>query len=303
MIIPNPLYEFFNSIIRMPEYGPFPGRKAYFKHYLRWQYDAFFGPRQTAEGPQRLTVILLSYKRVRNMQPLVRSLLRSDFIEKIIVSNNNPEYRIRDWIRLRDERIHLIDQPVRRAAGIRFELAKNEPGEYFVSIDDNTFLYPAQLKQLFRELVARPGSPHGFQGELYVGSEKLAELEDPKRPGFLDRHGFKVNVRYCEQQVDILNRTYAFTREHVKEMYRLGNRLGMDMGSVANGEDIILSASGQDRPYVHALGEVGECLSGIQMGVSTWRSRKDFFKEREELFLTLRGLKDSPPMSTLALHG
>jgi glycosyltransferase involved in cell wall biosynthesis len=300
MYLPNPFYEFFNSIIRMPQYCPFPGRRAYFKHFFRWQYDAFFGPRQPAEGPQRLTVILLSYKRVRNMQPLVRSLLKADFVDRIIVSNNNPDYRIRDWIRLRDERIHLIDQPVRRAPGIRFALAKDEPGEYFLSIDDDSFLHPAQIQGLFRELVARPGSPHGIQGELYLGTE------GPREPGermtHLDRHGFKVNVCYREQQVDILNRVYAFTREHVNEMYRLGSRLGLEMGAIANGEDILLSASGQDRPYIHDLGVVGECLSGIQKGVSTWRSRQDFFKERADLFLTLRGLKDSSSGS-LSHHG
>jgi hypothetical protein len=283
MRTPNPLYELAESIIHMWDYPWFPGRLAYATRFLRWQFNARFGPRVALEGPQKLTVILLSWKRVRNMQPLVRSLLRADFIERIIVSNNNPEYRIRDVIQLRDDRLQLIDQPQARAAGVRFELARNEPGEYFVSIDDDTFLYPEQLKKLFSELIAHPHCPHGRQGEMYVGPP-----HQPRHPGW------KLGLRRLEGNVDVINCVYAFTRGHVEEMYRLAGQLELDIGALANGEDVLLSSSGEEGPMIHDLGELVECLSAHRRGVSTWRTRKNFFAERTTLLLALRAIKKLP---------
>src|ERR1044071_7341650 len=88
--LPNPLHQLSESILHAPQYPLFAGRFGYAYRFLRWQHDACFGPRVSLEGPQKLTVILLSWKRVRNMQPIVRSLLHADFIDRIIVSNNNP---------------------------------------------------------------------------------------------------------------------------------------------------------------------------------------------------------------------
>lgn len=282
MRIPNPFYELAASIIHTRHYPWFPGRIAYATRFLRWQYNARFGPRVALEGPQKLTVILLSWKRVRNMQPIVRSLLRADFIDRIIVSNNNPEYRIRDLIQLRDDRLQLIDQPGPRTAGIRFELAKNEPGEYFLSIDDDTFLSPEQIKKIFSELISHPRCPHGCQGEIYVGPSK------PRHPSW------KLGLRRFEGQVDVINCVYAFTREHLTEMYRLAQQLQLDVGALANGEDVLLSASGEERPMVHDVGAWAECLSAHRKGVSTWRTRKNFFHERAELLLALREIKKLP---------
>ena len=266
------------------EYGSlFPGRLKYLRNFMAWQMHARHGPRVPALGPQRLTVILLSYRRIGNMEPLVRSLLRADFVDRILISNNNPEYRIADWVRVLDERLHWVDQPVRRPAGMRFELARCTPGEYFVSIDDDTFLFPEQLRQLFAALIAEPDVPHGFQGECYEGER------GPSR--FM---GWHVGLR-GRRRVDGLNRLYFFTREHVRELFRLASLLRLEVGNMRNGEDLLLSFSGKAKPLLEDIGHVGECLSAHRKGTATWRTHDNFFRERRELWMRLREIKPLEP--------
>lgn len=288
MKLPQPLYQLADSLLFFWKYGAapllHPWRTLYVSRYLRWQHDARFGPRVGLDGPQKLTIILLAWKRMHNMEPIVRSLLRADFVERIIVSNNNPEYRIADWISLRDERLHLVDQPKATAPGIRFEIARSEPGAYFMSIDDDIFLYPEQVKRLFQALLERPGAVHGTQGERYVGEAGGERIGDQ-----LIHFGWQVNIRQREEQVDVLNTVYTFSREHVTRLYERAEQLGIEVPELANGEDILLSASGTERPWVHDVGPVAECISYCRYGVSTWRTRRHFFKERTELLLALRG--------------
>jgi hypothetical protein len=60
---------------------------------------------------------------------------------------------------------------------------------------------------------------------------------------------------------------------------------------MGNGEDVLLSASGAERPYIHDVGAVAFCLSAHRIGVATWASRPRFFTDRKELFLKLRALR------------
>lgn len=281
--IPNPYHELLSSFRHLPQYRWARPRSLYLFRYLRWRREVRRTPRITIPGPEKLTVILLSFRRVRNMGPIVEALLRADFVERIVVSNNNPEVRIADWIRLRDERLRLIDQPRQTAPGIRFELARQEPGRFFLSIDDDVLLSPEQVKRLFLALIARPEAPHGIQGEDYVGESKQTF------PPY-----WRVDRRDYEGQVDNLNTVYAFTREHLAEMERLAGLLGLDraaMAEMGNGEDLLVSASGAERPYIHDVGPVALCLSSHRIGVATWASRPGFFTERKELFLKLRALR------------
>lgn len=283
MPVPNPLYEWSQSLIHPSEYHwLFAPRTSYLFGYLRWQHDARYGPRVSIAGPEKLTVILLNYQRVRNLEPMVRSLLRCDFVEKILVSNNNPRYRIADWIRLRDERIQLVDQPRRTVSSIRFRIACQEAGPYFLAIDDDVFLYPRQVRRLFEELLARPSSPHGIQGENFLGETT---------PGTF--RGWQVNLHDQEGQADDINTCYAFTREHALETDRLARCLGLDLVDIYMGSDVILSASGRERPFLHDVGPVLHCLSQHRLGVATWTMR-GFFPQRAKMFRSLRALKGWP---------
>jgi hypothetical protein len=301
MKLPQPWYQVADSLLHPWVYAApllYPWRTLYVVRYLRWQRGVRSGPRVGLEVPGKLTVILLAWKRMRNMEPLVRSLLRCDFVERIIVSNNNPEYRIADWISLRDERLRLMDQPRKTAPGIRFELAREDPGSYFISIDDDTLLYPEQVEQLFLALLARPGAVHGLQGERYVGESGTGAPQ--RRGGRRAYFGWEVNVRRREEQVDVINTVYTFNRDHVTRLYERARELGVEVGGMANGEDILLSACGSERPWVHDVGPVTECISYCRYGVSTWRTRTSFFKERTELFQALHPEREERQASAVA---
>lgn len=284
MKLANPYYEVLSSQLFSSQYRvpPFAVR-AYFQEFRRWRNAVRTGPVAVHDGPERLTAILLSYKRVRNMEPIVESLLRTSFVERIVVSNNNPEYRIADWIRVRDPRIHLIDQPRRTPAGIRFELALQEPGPFYLSIDDDILLYPDQIRRIFRHLVANPVVPHGIHGEMYF----------PDDPAFDEKLGWATDIR-SEQGVDSLNCVYAFHRNHLLEMQRLAGLIGLDVGAVANGEDVLISTCGKGRARVHEVGPILICLSSHRAGVATWRTRQNFFAERGALLQRLRAVKNRP---------
>jgi len=168
MKLANPYYEVLSSLVHPSEYlvHPLGSRLQYARDFRIWQSQVRTGPAAHHDGAEKLTVILLSYKRIRNMEPHVASLLRTDCVEKIVLSNNNPEYRIRDWVRIQDERLHLFDQPQRTPPGIRFDLAAREPGPYYLTIDDDVLLAPGQVLGIFRHLIANRSVPHGFQGEV-----------------------------------------------------------------------------------------------------------------------------------------
>lgn len=280
MRIANPLYELASSILHPLQYRWNQGRLLYLSEYRRWQRAVRASPRLTVPGPERLTIILLSYKRMRNMAPIVESLLLADFVERIVVSNNNPGVRIADWIGIRDERLRLLDQPVKTPPGIRFQLAQEDAGEYFLSIDDDVFLTPEQVRRLFLGMIARPGTAHGILGENYRGPHKV---------GFPQY--WEVDQRGFGGQVDTLNTVYGFSRRLLPEMERLAGGLGLDLSCLENGEDLLLSNSGDGRPYIHDVGPVTICLSAHRIGVATWASRKRFFTDRKELFLKLRSLR------------
>jgi hypothetical protein len=232
-------------------------------------------------GRIRFKVILLSYERPANLDLLVR-LCCIDVVDKIVVSNNNPRHRVRDIVRMRDPRLLLIDQANSVKPGVRFVLARDEPSDLYVAIDDDIFLTPSQLRQLVESLAAHPESPHGVIGKILHGKSFPPWPFVPANP--------RDNAR-----VDILNCVYAFTREHLDEYFRLAAAVGIqDHAQFGNGEDIVLSFSGRDRPHIHDLGRVAICASSALAGTAISTTQRHFYKERWELFATLAALKSFP---------
>jgi hypothetical protein len=231
-----------------------------------------------------MTVILLSFRRVRNIQLIVRGLLRLPFVETIILSNNNPEYRIEDWVQFKDPRLRLINQLKPTPPGIRFELARRESAKYFLTIDDDVFLYSHQLTTVAKALMDDPESPCGIQGENR-DCETQNNGESSK--------GWDSGISGFDGRVDVINRVYAFTREHLDEMYRLAARLNIEITALANGEDLLLSFAGPSKPRLVRVGAILGCLSEDRQGIATWISRPNFFAERCRLYDQLAAAKRS----------
>ncbi|HEY0092999.1 MAG TPA: hypothetical protein VGB96_01690, partial [Archangium sp.] len=93
---------------------------------------------------------------------------------------------------------------------------------------------------------------------------------------------------------DVINGVYFFTREHLEELFRLADALKLDVPNLFNGEDILLSFCGTERPRIHTVEpRTVNCLTEARRGVATF-TQEDFYPRRTELFLALRKLKPLP---------
>lgn len=228
----------------------------------------------------KLTVIVLNHKRPQNIGHLVRYLLRAGFVGRVIVSNNSQAYAMADYVKVRDPRLVLIDQPEPSGVGISLELARDHPSRYYARIDDDIFLHPAQLQWVYWNLRAHGDRPHGIFGAAFAPERDPAE-------GWPFMHR-----RNSTMSIDILNGLFSFTREHLDEYFRLCGLLGItDQRSLMNGEDIVLSFSGDRRPLIHHVGNVWECASEADPGVALHQSRQHFYDERWRIYSALLAMK------------
>ena len=237
-----------------------------------------------AEAAGKLTVILMNHKRPENVALIARYVLRSGFVSRLVISNNSQAYPIARYVPFHDERLVLLDQERPSGVGIRFELARRYPARYYLAIDDDIFLHPAQLQWIYERLCASDEQPHGIFGAAWSPAESPS-----KEWPFVHRRGADVPV-------DILNGLFAFTAGQLQEYFRLCGVLGIDdPSSLMNGEDIILSFSGSRRPRIHNIGPIWECASASTPGVALHVSRPRFYEERWSLLSRLREAKPLAP--------
>jgi hypothetical protein len=249
---------------------------------LRWQLR--FGPAQDAPGLPPLAIILQSYARPKNMELIIRTALKCRFVGQVILSNNNPELDLSHLHNLGDSRLVLLHQDRKMPCGTRYDLASTLPFHYFMSIDDDVFLTPRQISSLFAALIENPAVPHGLFGQIWrkveVGSRQRWMLK-----GVPLRH---------EGPVDVLNCVVAFTSEHAESYREVLRRIGKsgseDLGPA---DDIVVSASGSNRPLCHSVGRILTCASTddpqiaafLQPGVRSYR---------ENIFRQVHAICSSP---------
>jgi hypothetical protein len=229
---------------------------------------------------EKLTVIVLNHKRPRNVSLIAEQILRAGFVARLVVSNNSQDYPIEKYVTLKDARLVLLDQNEPSGVGIRFELAKKYPARYYVCVDDDIFLHPAQLQWIYWSLREAEDRPHGIFGAALAPDEAV------------DKQWPFVHRRNRTSAVDILNGLFAFTREHLEEYFRLCALLGVrESKTLMNGEDIILSFAGSRKPCIHNVGPVWECASASSPGIALYMSRPRFYEERWRIFSELRSRK------------
>jgi hypothetical protein len=259
------------------------------KGYLGLQLALRRPPAVSRFPEQRCVVVLLSHNRYRNMDLIIRSALHNTFVSKLIVSNSNRHIRMADWVQVRDPRLVLIDETEPTQPGHRFVLADREAGDYFLSVDDDIFLTPAQWAAFFDCLVQTPEVPHGLTGNQY-------------RPGTTSSNGSPFHqVTGVNQQTDALIGAFAFTRQHLARLFQLAETLAMpNLTLVRNGEDILLSFAGLGKPQIHDIGPIWACASNGLPGVALWQTHTDFWAERIRLFEAAQAarLAMPPPWAT-----
>jgi hypothetical protein len=246
----------------------------------QWRRLAFgLGFRYQHAGPERLTVILPSYGRPRNIDLILSSVVACDFVSEIIITNNNPEIRLEDHLHVADPRIRIIRQPRKTPASIRFDLSREAREPWILAIDDDVFPSPRQVRALFRHLLARPEQVHGYGGEAWGDPPTKANHRSVVRPR-------------GTQPVDSLIWAFAYTRAHVEEYFRLLERLGIENLELKSSEDVPLSFAGQGPALVHDVGLFCRCPSESDPAVATWM-RPGFFGQRMELVARCRELQAS----------
>lgn len=245
--------------------------------YVRLKTMLRFGTGAGPVGDKTCVVVLLTHNRPQNIWLVVEGALRNRCISRVIVSNSNPEVKIRDWIPSIDSRLSLIDEPVPTQPGHRLVLAEATEEEYFLSIDDDIFLTPKQWRRLFEFLIADEHCPHGIIGQAYRSGTKSSN-------GSPFHH-----VAGRDTEVDVLIGAYSFTREHLKRVFDLAAKIGVaDLSQVRNGEDILLSFGGTTRPHIHAIRPAFLCASEGLPGVALWKTEHEFWENRVRMFERVR---------------
>ncbi len=252
-------------------------RYQWLQTYRAWHKEAFSEELPILRKPD-MVAIVLSFRRPYNIDTIVRVLLRTPSIAKVIVSNNNPAYRMSDWMTVRDPRITVIEQVTAKPAHVRYGIAARETSySKFLAVDDDLFVKPSQLEMVCESLRADPSRPYGIAGQIY----------DSWR-GMLYH-----NINDRTQKVDILNRIYAFTSEHVENFFAIareaGYRPNTEQWKFSHWDDLFLSFSGKI-PQVIFTGKYLDCPSQAEDGVAVWRT-SGFFRLSLPILLMLRKIR------------
>lgn len=235
------------------------------------------GARQRRGGDERLSVIVPSYARPRNIDLILSAVVACDFVTEIIVTNNNPAVALERFIHVRDPRIRVVCQPRRTPASIRFELSLQAAEPWILAIDDDVFPSARQVRILFERLLAAPHAVHGYGGEVWGDPPGKASYRCLRRP--------RGTVA-----VDTLIWAFAYTRDHVATYFDMLDRLGIANAELLSSEDVPLSFAGRGPALIHGAGRLCRCPSDSDPAVATWM-RPGFFAHRRDLVARCRALQ------------
>lgn len=213
--------------------------------YMLWILFGFIGWKLQVRGSQKLTVLITYYSpaRLRHVNHQIRNLLKCAFVEKVIISCHNPDVKIEEHVRVRDPRLVLLNQSVRRACGYRWKVAREYASHYLVVVDDDIVLFPWQLKVLFENLLLAPGIPHGLSGMIH---NEDGDLEFHQRED--------IEVHY-------LTEMYAVTREQIEQYFEMMNIFEKQDANLPAeieylSDFVVISQTGKQNPRIHKAGRL-----------------------------------------------
>jgi hypothetical protein len=231
--------------------------------YAAWDLYGRLGPRESLDTPHRATVLITYYDpaRMRHLDPQIRNVLKCAFVEKLVISNHNPDARIEERVKVKDARVVCLNQDTRRGCGYRWSVAGAIDPEYLIVIDDDILLFPWQLAALFKQLVSEPQVPHGFAGMLHHPPDDFEYREKENRP------------------VDYLCEIYAVTRAHLRRYAELKSLAAGDPAvarMIESAADfMVISQTGSGHPRIHDAGRIFRSETFDQAGVAVHK-RSDF---------------------------
>ena len=237
-------------------------------------------PASARPGPP-LTVVLPVFTRPENLALSVSLALRTPGVTEVRVCLNDPAMRAEDLLDENDQRIVVDLARVRRGPVERYRAAARGTGSHSVSPDDDLFLHPRQLRGLADRALGEPRCAHGIYGQLFdTGAQRYTQ-----------------NLCRRDGTVHVLNRAYAFSRDHLVRYLALLDSLDVptDAARIAIDDDIVLSFAAEGLPQVHDLGPWIDCPSETDPRVSRF-GRRDAARRRCALFNDLArraGLPDA----------
>lgn len=246
--------------------------------YLFWYLNGFLGRIYFLNTNQKATILITYYnpERMRHIEAQVRNLLRCNFVEKIIISNHNPDFRIENVVKFRNERVLFINQAVHRGCGYRWLVASKYNPEYLIVIDDDIFLFPSQLTKLFKHLILEPDIPHGISGMLHQNDDSFEYHEREN-----------LNVDYiCE--------VYAVTGNHLNQYIQLikmvTNNSEVSEMIESSADFMLISQTGHRNPKIHKLGGILRNPTFNQTGIAVHKE-KGFHKSMMTVYQALENIK------------
>ena len=226
------------------------------KYYL-WGLNGLIGLKCRLDMSQKATVLIAYFNpiRMRHINHQLRNILKCEFVGKIIISNHNPHVQINQLIKVNDERIVIVHQDTRRGCGHRWLVAHDFSPEYLIVVDDDVLIFPWQLRQLFKVLVAEPEIPHGFAGMTLNTNKELTYYERDER------------------EVDFIGEVYAITGEQLKKYFVLRNGFFAENNILSNNVEnfadfILISKSGTQKPKIHNAGRLFRCSTYDTAGIA-----------------------------------
>jgi hypothetical protein len=215
------------------------------------------------------------------IEPQIRNILKCDFVDRLIISNHNPEIKIEAKVKTRDNRIVILNQDISRGCGYRWKVASWFDPEYLIVIDDDLFLFSWQLAKLFTHLVIRPELPHGLAGFLRVNN---------------------TSFEYHEREdiaLDYLCEVYAVTGNHLRRYHELEQLVGRKNGNVVDliqsaTDFMIISQTGRNKPLIHNVGRLLRNPTFKKPGVAVHKE-KNFAESMLQVDCELNNLKINVP--------
>ena len=245
---------------------------------MQLRYRANFGRFEELAGYPRATVIVQSFARPQNIELIVKIALRCRFVERVIVSNNNPDIDLTKWVRISEPRYTLILQERKMPCGTRFDIARNTTSQYFICLDDDIFLRPDQIAALYTELLQDSSVPHGLFAEIWTKNQ-TPDGEAPVLRGGTQRF---------EGHVDVLNCVMAFSRQHLERYFEILESMGKsDALDIGVADDVVISSSGSGQAKCHDVGRILICPTARDPGIALWQ-QEGFKSYRTSIFKNIR---------------
>lgn len=225
---------------------------------------------ERADAAADFTLTLNAFRRPENIPLLTHLALATPSVREVVISHNDPSIPLP---LAPHPRVRVVRRDGPYGPIGRYSVALEARTDLFLSVDDDLFLHPDQLERLAEEARGDASAPHGFYGQLFDGRR------------------FRYNRGRSDGRVDVLNRAYAFTREHLDRYCALLDLLGLSERERRRltMDDVVLAFCGAERPRAHDLGPHVDCPTEHDQRIAIFRRRGEHAR-RAALYARLEGL-------------